>query len=404
MEHIVIGGVHLFNDIESGVSIRISHLQRTKAYTMGNVSVEADRQDLSGMMFYGTFRLNEDKDKRNAIYRCSERSRGVIDQQTWDNLIEQACTMTDIYAKGGEEEIVIAKAPITNQDDFLLYPLILSGNRATMLYAHGGSMKTYLAGYCAMLVGKDTGVLVLDWETDHQEWIKRMHRIADGLEKPLPDTIIYRRKSGRLSDDGERIHELVATYNIGLVIVDSVSGAVQGDLNDAAPAMALFDTLGQIGVPALLIHHTNKSGDEYGNVYFHNYVRLQWEAHAERSASQSNYTLTLTPKKANVGPLVAPRVFDVQFNIKDNRKYTEGDSVTFKRRTAPAVGTDGFKSMPLSHQITQHLLKTGGSTVEEIATALEIPDTRMRSTVADMVLTKKLVELPNGKYGVVQHG
>ena len=257
-------------------------------------------------------------------------------------------------------------------------------------------MKTYLAGYAAMIAGEDRGVLVLDWETDEQEWIKRMRRIADGLGKPLPDTIIYRKQRGRLSDDGERIHELVASHGIGLVIVDSVSGAVQGDLNDATPAMTLFDTLGQVGVPALLIHHTNKAGDEYGNVYFHNYVRLQWEAKAERSSNMTDYLLTLTPKKAIVGPLHDSQFYDVKFQIENNRRYTEGDKVIFSKRKPPELsGQD---------KITQYLLAHGSATKDELSTGCEMEMSRIDNAIWYMIEHDKLVQLADDKYGVVQHG
>lgn len=405
MQHTVVGGVHLFKDEDNGINIRIDRIQQTKAYTMGNVQVTADREELTGIMYYGTFRLNEDKDKRNTILRCTERSHGTIGQTTWDSIIEQACTETDMHIKKGRDPIVLAHMEPPQGEEFLLYPLVLGGNRSTMVYADGGSLKTYLAGHIAILAAmKGINVLALDWETDEDEWWKRMQRLARGRNVPLPENIIYRPQIGKLADDGERIHETAALYNAGLIIIDSLTGAVKGELIDSQPIEDIRTVFNDIRIPSLLIHHKNAEGKQYGSVMFHNYVRLQWEAHAERAGTQSKYALTLTPKKSNVGPLVRSVNFDVEFNVKDPKQYTDGDSVTFKQQRAPKVGTDGFKAMSPQQQITQYLLAHGSASAQDLSTSLDLTMDRVHNSLADMVLNQKLIELPDGRYGVVQHG
>lgn len=403
MEHSYIGGVHRFHFEEQGIKVRVSHIARTRAYTMGNLLVEADRTDFSGRLYYGAFRLNDDRDKQNTINRCAERSFGAgVNRDTMEYIIENVCFEVDNHAKGGKQEVLLLTKDYDSVDDYLLYPLVLAGNQPTMVYANGGSLKTYLAGMVGFRVAeRGTPVIILDWETAEEEWGKRMQRIYNGFggnKEHAP--IIYREMSGRLGDDAERIHELIGKYDAGFIIVDSVFGAVGGDLNDAGPAMAMFDALRQFGVPSLLIHHTNKTGEHYGNVYYHNYVRLQWDASAERKTDPSQYTLTLTAKKANNGPLLRPMSFDVAFNIEDPRRYTKGDSITFKRQESPQPGSKAFTSMSPQERI-KSLLSHGSLEWEELATQVGGDPSIITNAAQALVDAKQITRLPDGKWGLV---
>ena len=178
MEHQVKGGVHLFTYPDQDVHVRVDRINSTRNNISGHITIGVGDK----FAFSSTVRLNDQRDKRQAVQACDERHPDIT-KDVWDLIIEEVCLHVDKHAYTGSAPVTLADVEISDKDTYLLYPLVLAGSQGTMVFAHGGSLKSYLAAYTAVKAAteKNLNVLVLDWETYDQEWARRLHHICSGL-------------------------------------------------------------------------------------------------------------------------------------------------------------------------------------------------------------------------------
>ena len=393
MNHIVKGGVHLFDDEENGIAIRIDRIGSSKLYTSGNVQVKVSE----GTVYYGAIRLNHNQDKNNLTRTCSDRHQEVS-PTTWDSIIEEACTSADLHSRVGAKPVSLAEIRPETSDNFLLYPMILAGSQGSMMVAKGGSLKTYLAAYFAVLAArKGTNVVITDWEADEDEWSKRLHRICNAMNMTVPQNIIYQRQSSTLLETGDKLAELLAEHEAGLLIVDSLRGALQGALQGAEEAAGFFNTLRSFNLPCLVIHHLNKEGYTYGNVSVTNFIRLEWTITTDQHEDRISYTTTARSGKTNNSASNVSRTWDVRFEIANDRKYTAGDAV-YIRNTTPEPGTPASQAQSLQEQIIQ-VLASEAMYDDDIVAKLELTDhDKFDRAIADMSRRGKIQATAEGRW------
>ena len=278
--------------------------------------------------FLGYFNLTSQRSKKDLARYISNMSK-LISHYDWDAIVEGVCQKV-IKQYYTPEEPVRLNTIERKTPEFLLYPL-LPKNHPTLWYAQGGSGKSLLALYIALLVQNGfaldpehetpkTETLYLDWEVDEMEARRRLSMIIASLEHPEELSFpLYKRCVFTLKDELEAILNAIANYDIGFVIIDSAAPAIGGDINDMAKVIHFFNAIRKItalGVTVLILSHVSKRDKEaeegktpIGSVFFENLPRLTWEL---RYAMRENkMDIGLFPRKNNFGPLpsVGFRVF-----------------------------------------------------------------------------------------------
>jgi hypothetical protein len=175
---------------------------------------------------------------------------------------------------------------------------IMPKDHTTSLFGDGGSAKSVLAlsagtaisGGAEKWLGRkvrNSPVLYADFELDADEQRRRAYQVARGvyLEKP-PHDLLYVSGLGRhVGEVLKECLEICASEGIGLVIVDSLGIALQGDAESARDVIAFhrryLDPFRAAGVTLLVVDHQGKTqaGERYqnkrsfGSVYKENLAR-----------------------------------------------------------------------------------------------------------------------------------
>ncbi|MEM4500583.1 MAG: AAA family ATPase [Thermofilaceae archaeon] len=337
------------------------------------------------LLYVGRVNLTAPSSKQ-AIHKYVRSSAGaIVENYPFESIFELACQSVLKMYFAPKEPVRIE--PIQNpRVDFLLYPLLPKGH-PTLWYAPGGSGKSLLAMYVALLVKNGVSidpeqtlepceVLYLDWEVDLHEARRRFTMIANGsfdspssIEFPL-----YMRCTLPLKDEFESIITAIERNDVKFVIVDSVAPACGGDINEASKVIEFFNFVRQItsqDVTILLITHVSKQHKEkedgampIGSVFFENFPRLTWEIKHESEEHAINFALF--PRKSNFGALPSigfKACFD--FGVITFLKIEAETVVTTKDKTMVEVLLNALRAHEEEVGV-EELVKETGITRENI--------------------------------------
>jgi hypothetical protein len=241
----------------------------------------------------------------------------------WDQLIEESCRL---ILEREEQGFAVERLTATDrlEPEYLLAPLIMDGV-ANLIFAPGGSGKSYLGLYVALLAengldldlqpGRQTNTLFLDFETSRAETGRRCTLLAAGIERRLVGRRLsfptYGRGVGVLADRTSDVARVIAEHAIGLVLIDSAGAAAGGDILSAETAVRFFEAVRVVteatGAAALIFSHVTKTDSRQddahrapvGSVFFTNLSRLVWELRSEELAD--GLQVGLFCRKANAG-------------------------------------------------------------------------------------------------------
>lgn len=242
----------------------------------------------------------------------------------WADVLEAACYGTVSAWREGNAVVHLGTLPVVRNKPQCIAK-VLPAEETTVVFAAGGSGKSYLALACGMavqcgialpngLVPHVTGqVLYLDWESNQDEHNARVDELARGWGIPHPD-IIYRPMHRGIADDIPATRRLIARYDVKLVIVDSLGGALAGKPEDGEVNLRTFNALRMLS-PAtrLVVAHTSWAGAEqkegqahiFGSVFATNMARSVWELRKSNDRTDV-LDIALFHRKVNRGRLQSP--------------------------------------------------------------------------------------------------
>ncbi|HOJ89429.1 MAG TPA: AAA family ATPase [Pseudothermotoga sp.] len=316
--------------------------------------------------FMGNFNISATNTRKTLSKYVRERAE-LLKNEPWDDIIESACqhVIESFYNVDEKPE----RLTLTSSEiEYLMYP-ILPKNHCTLVYAPGGSGKSLLALYFAMLLQNGMRLekektdpvesLYLDWEVDRQEADRRAKGLSVNFENQSLQTPFYRRCVLPLRDELDAILLMIAQHSIQFVVIDSVGPSLGSDINDASSVVEYFSCIRQItslGATVLLLSHVSKAAKEkddatpIGSVYFENFPRLTWELKYEFREETLNIALFV--RKCNF-----KRPNDIGFKI-----VFEGSNI-YVFLSEPDVTTD---EVTKSQMVRSFLAKNGPSTVDTI--------------------------------------
>ncbi len=153
----------------------------------------------------------------------------------------------------------------------------------TTIYGEGGTGKSIIALSIALACArgdegwlglglKSSPALYVDWELDEEEQGRRARQLAHALgDTEPPDDLYYLRAAGHASREVlPAALTACKEYGIGLVVIDSVGLAIEGDSAASQDAIRFFRQLDRFraeGITVLLIDHQAKvgNGESYQN-------------------------------------------------------------------------------------------------------------------------------------------
>ncbi|MCA9469852.1 MAG: AAA family ATPase [Nitrospira sp.] len=315
---------------------------------------------------------------------------------SWWHIIEQVFVHGVDEYRLGEPALPLSDEVAIQELTYRLDPLIPE-SEGTVLYADGGSGKTYVGLFCALLVqqgqsllgltGTKGNVLYLDYEANYSVMAYRAKKLRLGhpcLKVAVPH---YRRCIRPLHEDLPALERIVTEQEIQFLVVDSLALACGKELERPEAPIQLFAALRTLKVTSLLITHTPKNTEDkkaFGSVYFSNLARSVWEVRKVQEAGESTLKIGLYHRKANYGPLHKPQGFCITF----------GEAIevsTYDLSEEP----DLAKGLPLRIRIEQ-VMKSGPRTAKMLAEELDVPVTQIRPRLTE---GKEQWIIPVGKDG-----
>jgi hypothetical protein len=299
--------------------------------------------------------------RKSFAKELAERARS--EEIDWPMLLEELAQRTLAHQRSEIEAVWIDDAPTPSEQDLTieLRGFRLLRRHANLIFAPGGASKSYLSLWmAAQIADQGLPVLYLDSEADIET-----HRLRKSLLfGNQRHRILYHRMTRPLSEEIDAIRRLVADKGIGFVVLDSVSCAADGPLEESGTAQRLYQALRRIRCGSLLLAHTQKNADPkdrsaFGSGFWGFLARAVWSL--ERlDDGPDGFIAKLRLTKSNFLPLNEVRCF--RFTFSQDRTTIEPVS--------PAEVPEAAQDLPLADRLA-HALRRGPRSAEELAEELD---------------------------------
>lgn len=277
--------------------------------------------------------------KTKLLEDLETRTQEDPNRYNWGTIVDQAFKLIiDKHREGFTAEVMSNLSESTPRS-YLVKPLLIEGV-ANLIWARGGSIKSYFALLLCVLIDKGWNsmglsakkgkALYLDWEEESDVFKQRLLAVQRGMNinDPTISGIVYKKMVGSLANNVESISKLVFEHGITFVVVDSVSPALQGDSNSQEVVENFFWALRQLDVTSLCIDHANKSGETTGRHEIHGssfkYARARqvYELRKTSELDSESVDVAWYHRKANDTKMQGARGYKVAFK---ERKIPDED-------------------------------------------------------------------------------
>ena len=260
----------------------------------------------------------------------------------WGNIINDAFSAIMDKHREGVPATQMSVLDEHYPRSYALFPFFTKGV-ANLVWAPGGSGKSYLALLTSVLVDRGMSalglrapkgnVLYLDWEEEENVFKQRLFAGQKGLGVGNPETsgIWYKRMACTLANNIEAISRIVVDNNITYVVVDSVNPALGGKSNDSDAVEDYFDALRILEVTSVSIDHANKMGETtgkyqiYGSSFKQARARQMYEVTKMQESDSGELKVVMHHRKANDFGTIGPRGFTINFEMVDKYNSLEDD-------------------------------------------------------------------------------
>ena len=334
----------------------------------------------------------------------------------WREVLEMACLEVLDQHRAGEPFNLVGHRPIADRATRRLIDPYLPIGRPSSIFAPWGAGKSTVGA--AVVVTLELAVqvipgwpapaervrcLILDWESDPDEWNDRLARIAAGVgaEFLIERVPLHRQCRAPLDEQVEKVAEVIARNQIGFVLIDSAEkaiGASAGAESYGDRAGRLFAAIDQLGVTSLILDHV--SGDDMkradgrpirkaiGSTMKGAWARAVYELKREREPDtlEQRVELVLHTAKVNDGPPLRPFEFAIVY---------DDDAIRFERArvTAPELALGLSKPERMAR-----ILARGAMAEKAIAEELDTSASHVRSILAKH--PERFVRLPDASIGL----
>lgn len=373
---------------EEGIAIAVDRLNESRGEMTGEVTVERAPE---GHIMKSRVNLSSLSARSTAAKYCATRSPGA----EWVDIFERFAISVLAQEREGEPARLIGDLPKRPGIDWLLEPILVRGT-ATILYGEGGVGKSTMTAAVAMsvacgrpimegwIVAKAAPVIVVDWESDSDDWNDLFQLLRAGMGYEPPE-VHYLTGTGSLPSMLPKLAALVDRTGAGLIIVDSVGLATPAsregsDANDSA--LRLFQALRTLGITSLLIDHVSKSQvandtsvqGPYGSVYKTNSARSVYELRAGEENEDGSRVIVMHHRKANRTRRQDPVA--IRITRDDAHIHLERTELP---ATAPAFGR---QVMSAAEKVWQALSDGRRMTAEDIAEEASIRPESVRKAIS----------------------
>ena len=342
------------SDPDTGVWATAERIREARGSMVAELRIEAERIDgvsrKKTEMSHSRVDLLDDGSKSRLILKLEDKT---IDDPSypsiaWGQIVESVCSSIVEHYRRGSPPKKMDNLLDYNKRSYLINDMIVKG-AANLIWAEGGSAKSYFALLTCVLVDKGYGdksvglyatkgnAMYIDFEETEDMFKQRLYAVQKGLRIPDPahaSGIWYQQLADGLAGHVEELSEFIEENNINYVVIDSIGRALIGDGAEQQPVEELFAALQHLKVTTLLVDHATKAGDLYGSVYKHARARQIYQIKKAQHEDTDGMNIMIENIKSNDFKIKSPKTFMINFDnhhAYENNVHTEwADSVTFK--------------------------------------------------------------------------
>jgi hypothetical protein len=413
VERVGMGYVATFERL--GVELRFDRLRESR----GDTSCELTVIRYGSHLLRQRFNLASGPTRAGTARDLDQRPRAQDTERIdWREVLEMACLAVLDLHRGGEPFDLVGHRPISDRSTRRLIAPWLPIGRPSLVYAPWGAGKSTLGA--AIVATLELGVeiipgwpppvervkcLILDWESDPEEWNDRLALIAAGVGArwPIEDAAMHRACRAPLDEQVEKVAEVIARNGIGFVLIDSAEKAIGASGNAESygdRAGRLYEAIDRLGITSLILDHV--AGEDMkrtdgrvirkaiGSTMKGAWARAVYELKREREPDtvEQRVELVLHTAKVNDGPPLRPFEFAIVY---------DDDAIRFERANVTAPELTEALSKP---ERMRRLLAGGSRTTKAIADELEVSELRVRSILSKDA-GRRFVRLPDNSIGLV---
>ena len=259
------------------VSFRAEKISEEKTGIHARVTISADRL----MLAWSYLNVERSEDRVRLANNAHQQLKGDFAKELTK---EELRLSLDLFCAGLWEAYTAMYLPeIMSGDEmqqpltFLLNPYIIEGG-GTILFAPPGRGKSFTALLWAQSVNTGTKkywqvtkspVLFINLERSRQSLRRRLAAVNKVLGLPPETELLTLNARGKsLSAIMPACRQAITQHRVKLVVLDSISRAGFGDLNENRPVNAIVDALSSLCETWLALGHTSRASDDhlYGSI------------------------------------------------------------------------------------------------------------------------------------------
>ncbi len=371
---------------EERIIIGLSRWRSRDAATIAECTITTTAPGIRPHMHTAVLNLTSGRSQHELIKTCQAQYQGP----DWPHIVRTTVLLALERRRLGEPVLDLATAPIVPQTWRVFGWVPDSGT--TDLYGDGGTAKSLLAMYLAGCVKlgvpflnlptREGAVLYIDYEADKHEQVRRMRRIAHGMEWVDAPHVLYHEAQAPIAETGPELRYLCDKHGIEFVIIDSL-GYAGAASNDPEPVVG----------PVFAVHHVakNDKGERtpYGSVYHRNSARSCIEVRRVQEPGDDSISVGLYHTKINTGRPQVPIGARIVFT----------DDAVIIRPADPKSVAGLAEGVPLTLRLLD-LLKRGAMEQKEIAEELDWDSQKLGSLLRKLKHDGRAVRLDDGRWGL----
>src|SRR3990167_2845153 len=212
------------------------------------------------MPFYMKIKSDSNKEQLARILSRAFDKKEEKEVYPWTILVTKAYSEIEKAIKEHVQDFV-AEGKEAKEVTWMLEPFIQE-DQINTFFGLGSSGKTLIAMYFATIAAEDKGIttMLIDYENDMSSWVDKLRKIVKSKDEKK--YIYYDSEQIPLSEQIDKIREVIKKYNIKLVIVDSASLASGDSTSDEKAALRLVSALKLLKTTVVLIAHQRKNDGE----------------------------------------------------------------------------------------------------------------------------------------------
>lgn len=361
--------------IETGKTIRLlgTDIRKERTGIHAKVIIAVDQTYLA----WTNFNVERDED-RVRLANSAHKNLGELDRAVWSGS-DMKHALDLFCARLWEKQIgAITVGPMTPEEGteatFPCYPFVIDGG-GTMIYAPPGRGKSNTALLLAVSIDVGSNslfpevqrrrVMVINLERSEPSMKRRLWRVNDALGLLPSRPLLFLNARGKsLHDVIDAARKFIETEGVEVVLLDSVSRAGMGDLNENQPVNRIIDAMNGLANTWIGIAHTPRQDEShiYGSVHFEAGIDVGVQLITESRGDTLGVGLRVT-KANDVAPQRDPFLFAMEFDRGGLTSVRTPQKFEF-----PSL--EMSRSLPPGDAIRECLLSFGRATASEVAEQL----------------------------------